>query len=65
MCVCSYQGYTYMYKRGLQLALVLHNILDAFSYPLSKCVVVATHFVNGHQKALRSKNILLTRLQSA
>ena len=38
----------------------IHNIRDAFSYSLTKCVIVATHFVNGHQKALQSKNSLLT-----
>ena len=41
------------------------NISDAFSYPFTKCVAVAIHFVNGQQKALQSKRILLTGLQNA
>ena len=59
MYVWSYQRYTY--KRGvIRVGTAKHNIIDAFSYPLTKCVAVATYFVNGQQKALQSEHILLT-----
>ena len=52
-CMCVIAT-TYTYKRGLQLALVLRNIIDAFCYPLTKSVAVATHFVTRYQNALQS-----------
>ena len=46
------------YKRGLQKALVLQNISTSSThFKMCVAVAVATHSVNGQQKALQSKCI--------